>query len=125
MSVRIQLHQDNPNVIDYMPTTDTPGRSIVQIGTNLVGYVNNDIPANELGAVTIGGAIRVPIKTGETVAVGDAVYWLEADKAVSKTKGAAGIPLGVVIPLPQNKPEVSGWAAVMLRQKDPFATSGG
>lgn len=62
------------DVIDYTPVADVALGQVVVLGTRLVGIAPAAITANELGALSLTGAWKVPKVTG-SITKGSALYW--------------------------------------------------
>ena len=75
--------------IDYTPTADTPAGTVV-VQNDLVGITKLDIPADQLGALSVSGVFAVAKATGggEAIAAGIKVYWDDTAKVATAT--AAG-----------------------------------
>lgn len=63
----------NPLMIDYTPVSAVAAGDIVAIGTKL-GICHNPIPANTLGALSIGKGVYRVLKDTSVFAKGDSVY---------------------------------------------------
>ena len=82
--------------IDYTPTTDVAAGDIIQQG-KLVGVAKLDIKANELGAIALCGVYELTVKSGDTIAVGDTVYFDKTAGTITKTGAAGLVPFGYAV----------------------------
>lgn len=80
------------NQIDYTPNADKVAGDVV-VQNDLVGVVVNDIKADTLGALQVKGVFLVA-KAAEAIAVGEKLYWDNANNRVTKTKGALVVAAG-------------------------------
>ena len=82
--------------IDYTPTADVAAGDVVQQG-KLVGVAKLDIKANELGALALCGVYEFTVKTGDSIAVGDTVYFDKTAGTITKTGATGLIPFGFAV----------------------------
>ena len=82
--------------IDYTPSADVAAGDVVQQG-KLVGVAKLDIKANELGALALCGVYEMTVKTGDTIAVGDTVYFDKTAGTITKTGAAGLVPFGYAV----------------------------
>jgi predicted RecA/RadA family phage recombinase len=81
--------------IDYTPgSAVASGDVIVQGG--LVGIAVVPIAANDLGALTVEGVFNFTKNSGETWAVGDAIYWDESEEEATLTS-SGNVYLGLCV----------------------------
>jgi len=76
--------------LDYIPAADIAAGEVVVVG-NLVGIVQRDIKAGELGSIAVEGVYAIPKATGagSAIALGANLFWDAAVK-VATTNAAAG-----------------------------------
>ena len=82
--------------IDYTPSADVAAGDVVQQG-KLVGVAKLDIKANELGALALCGVYEMTVKTGDSIAVGDTVYFDKTAGTITKTGAAGLVPFGYAV----------------------------
>jgi predicted RecA/RadA family phage recombinase len=79
--------------LDYTPVSAVSAGTLVTVA-NTTGIVNNDIAANELGAVCIRGTVRIDKASATVFAAGDAVNYNESTKLAVTTAIGAGVIAG-------------------------------
>ena len=77
------------DAVDYTPGADVAAGDVV-VQSDLVGIAKRDIKANELGALAVAGVFDVAKEggVGVTFAIGDKVYWDDANNFAVATDGA-------------------------------------
>ena len=82
------------NNIDYLATADIGYMDIVPL-TSRIGVALEDIPAGNVGSVTLTGVYEMPAATALAITVGDLVYYNVTNGNITKT--AADVPAGVAV----------------------------
>ena len=82
--------------IDYIPENAVAAGDIIQQG-KLVGVAKLDIRAGELGALALCGVYELTVKAGDTIAVGDTVYFDRVTGTITKTGLTGMVPFGYAI----------------------------
>ena len=83
------------SVLDYTATKDLAVGDVVVLKTR-VGVAIDAIKKGAVGSVMVTGVFSFPLKSGDTVEQGDAVYW--DGSAITKTSTSA-TPAGFVFGL--------------------------
>lgn len=91
--------------IDYTATDDLANGDVVNLATR-IGVAGDDIAAGETGAVHVVGVFEMPKATGQTVTVGQALYWDAAAENITTAAGSS----------PENTP--AGWAVAAAGSSD-------
>jgi len=68
--------------IDYTPSSDVSAGDVI-VQEDLVGVAKDDIAADELGALAVGGVYFVKKDETEAFAAGQLIYWDVADDNVT------------------------------------------
>ncbi|MHB1158227.1 MAG: DUF2190 family protein [Phycisphaerales bacterium] len=86
------------NSIDYTPSADVAGGSVV-VQTDLLGIARRDIAAGTLGALAVTGVFDFPKATapGSAIAAGVKAYWDTASTIATNDPGATNKYLGKTI----------------------------
>lgn len=80
------------NNIDYTAAADIAYGDVVPLETR-IGVALEDIAAGATGSVTVTGVFEAAAVTGTAFSVGDALYWDETQKKLTKTD-TDNIPAG-------------------------------
>jgi predicted RecA/RadA family phage recombinase len=88
MAVQAQFIQEG-DAIDYTPGADVAA-GVVVVLSDLVGVTKRDIKANKLGALAVTGVFDLAKEAGGgvTFAIGDKVYWDDANDVAVATDSA-------------------------------------
>lgn len=90
---QIQNYQQELDVEDYTPSVATTAGVPLEIGGK-AAFANNDIAADEKGAVQVSGLVKV-VQAAEIISKGDDVWWDNDGDPVGGTAGtgaATGTP---------------------------------
>ena len=113
MSINIQLHQEDPTTVDFVPVANVSAGDIVQYDDEgHVGFSTYDIPAGKLGALRIGVILRGLVKNAVSIAVGERVYYNATNKYF--TKDTSDLFVGYRVPWKQSAPGNTAWIAVKM-----------
>ncbi|MBI9017364.1 MAG: DUF2190 family protein [Phycisphaerae bacterium] len=85
--------------IDYTPSSAVTAGDVIVLG-DLIGIAAIDIPADQLGALTVAGVFDLPKAVGASTAIaaGAMVYWDSADgKAKTDDETGANKYIGKVV----------------------------
>jgi len=72
-------------IIDYTATADISVGDVVELGTAAVGIAQTDIASGDIGAIVTAGLFDVAAETGVAWAIGDIIYWDNANNVATKT----------------------------------------
>lgn len=88
MAVQAQFIQEG-DAIDYTPGADVAA-GVVVVLSDLIGITKRDIKANTLGALAVTGVFDLAKQAGGgvTFAIGNKVYWDDANNVAVATDGA-------------------------------------
>ena len=75
------------DTIDYTPGSAVTAGDIVVVD-DLIGVASQALEASKLGALRIKGIFRAPVKTGDTPAAGEVVYWDGGNTEFTTTSAA-------------------------------------
>lgn len=106
MAKAIYIQDDD--CIDYTPNSDLVAGDVVDLG-NFVGITNHDIPNGTLGSLRLEGVYDV-VKTTDTIAIGDKIYWVVSSQFATKTSAGSDAVMGYAV-----LPAASGDATVRVR----------
>jgi len=97
----LKNYQENPHHVDYTPATAKTAGTAIQLADGTVGILNNDLAANQKGAVQTGGIAKVTTDTATTWADGAEVWYdSSAGEGVAKAltlDGSADFRLGIAV----------------------------
>lgn len=97
----LKNYQSDPHTVDYTPTTAKTAGTAIQLADGTVGILNNDLAANQLGALQIGGVAKVTTDTATTWADGAEIWYdASAEEAVTKSltlDGDTDFRLGIAV----------------------------
>ncbi|HMN97422.1 MAG TPA: DUF2190 family protein [Phycisphaerales bacterium] len=82
--------------VDYTPNTAIAAGTIVVFGAG-VGLADQDIPANQLGALSVRGLKRLVKATGSAITGGAKLYWDAINERVTTTVGSNAY-VGIAVP---------------------------
>ncbi len=94
MSKFIATYKQRGDILDYVPSEDTPAGTVVKLGP-IVGVTKLDIKANELGAIALTGVYEVEKATGTAINKGDKLYLDTATGKVTKTPNATYLGIAI------------------------------
>ena len=83
---QVTFRHGSPLACDYTPGAAVTGGDVIIVGDQPV-IARNDIAANALGAVDVGGGVYKCVGDA-AIAAGKKVYWVDASNKVSETAGA-------------------------------------
>lgn len=88
MPMQAILRYGNPVFVPYTPGSAVAAGDVIVSGTH-VFIAHQNIAANELGAVAVGGGVYEMIAlTGDVITMGDLLYWDDANN--NAEAGATG-----------------------------------
>lgn len=105
-------HQEG-RTIDFTPATATAAGTVVQIGTEYVGLINNDIAANELGGARVEGGMKITTDAGLASIARTAGGLIHIDITTQTAVVTGG---DFDLPLAADKPAGQDWVIVSLQK---------
>lgn len=112
MVARLVNKVQDGKIINIVTAADVKGGDVYPFGVR-TGIIVNDAASGELVGLELEGVFRIPVVEGDTVALGDVLYWDMTNK-VATTDSNTGANLQVGYACTEKAAGVSGTCDVKL-----------